>query len=154
MVVSILNLIGLVGFLVAAAVIDQRTQKIPNRLLIWMLAYRGVTLLVQILLDTDYMKDILMEALLGGLIVCLFLPVWRFSKGGIGMGDLKLFAVVGLYVGRREILPVMLISLVLAFAVMVWKRIRGKLARGEAISFGPFIAAGTLLEVLAQFAVR
>ena len=80
--------------------------------------------------------------LMGGLI---FLPVRLIRKDSIGMGDIKLYAVIGLYMGGRNVLSVEIMSLVVAviygFVMMAKKKNEEK---GK-ISLGPCIAIGTLL---------
>ena len=94
-------------------------------------------------LDTEY----LVNALTGGLIGASPFLVRLISKGGIGMGDIKLFAVVGLYVGKEDILRAMFFSLVLALIVLLGKRIRKQIGRKDQVSFGPYVAVGTILMV-------
>ena len=64
---------------------------------------------------------------------------------GMGMGDVKLAAVMGLYLGR-SVAP----ALVIGFAagalmgILLMAR-RGASARKQAIAFGPFLALGGLI---------
>ena len=64
------------------------------------------------------------------------------------MGDIKLFTMVGLYVGKEDILRAMFLSLLLALIVLAVRKLRKRLAKREEVSFGPFVAVGTMLMVL------
>jgi leader peptidase (prepilin peptidase) / N-methyltransferase len=62
--------------------------------------------------------------------------------GGMGMGDVKLAAVMGLFLGV-EVIPAMLIGLLAGSLVGIGMMVRlGAAARKRAIPFGPFLALG------------
>jgi leader peptidase (prepilin peptidase) / N-methyltransferase len=64
---------------------------------------------------------------------------------GMGMGDVKLVAVMGLYLGRA-VAPAMLIAFAAGAAVGLGLMARrGSTARKQAIPFGPFLALGGVL---------
>jgi len=80
--------------------------------------------------------------LLGG---GLFLLIAVVSNGGMGGGDIKLMAVLGLWFGWQHLLLLMMLSFVsgalISVALLAFK-IKG---RKEAIPFGPFIALAAYL---------
>ena len=64
---------------------------------------------------------------------------------GMGMGDVKLAAVMGLYLGR-SVAPALLIGFAVGALVgIVMMARRGASARKQAIPFGPFLALGGLV---------
>ena len=81
-------------------------------------------------------------ALIGGGI---FLLAHFISKGGVGMGDVKLFAVIGFYVGNGSIMAAAFLSVmagaVYSITMLLFKKIKLK----EEIPFAPFIFVGTIL---------
>ena len=91
----------------------------------------------------------LLNALLGmavgiGLIGLPFL----IYRQGMGMGDMKFGALIGLMVGFPHILAALLLSVVsggLIAGLLLLLRIKG---RRDAIPFGPFMAAGTFVTLL------
>jgi prepilin peptidase CpaA len=95
-----LFLAGLVVLTAAAAVHDSRSGVIPNRLLAWPagLAFIGH------LLAGAWSGGLLgagagaLSAVLGA-VACAVVPVLLYRAGGIGGGDVKLLAVVGLLIG-------------------------------------------------------
>lgn len=141
----ILRVSILSSFLPLVAVIDHREMIIPNRILLWMLTYWGLAMVLQVWQMGYPDPDVLLDFILGGLIGASPLLVRLVSKGGIGMGDIKLFAIVGLYVGKQDILRAMFLSLVIALFVLLGRKLRKKLEKKQEVSFGPFVAVGTML---------
>jgi leader peptidase (prepilin peptidase) / N-methyltransferase len=77
----------------------------------------------------------------------LFLVVLAYPKG-MGLGDVKLAAVMGLFLGRN-VAPAILVALLagsLLGAVMIARD--GAAARKRAIPFGPFLALGGFVGLL------
>jgi leader peptidase (prepilin peptidase)/N-methyltransferase len=68
---------------------------------------------------------------------------------GMGMGDVKLVAMMGLYLGRA-VAPAVLIGFLVGAVVGVGLIARrGSEARKQAVPFGPFLALGGIVGVLA-----
>jgi leader peptidase (prepilin peptidase) / N-methyltransferase len=77
----------------------------------------------------------------GGLLLLVAIAYPR----GMGMGDVKLAAVMGLYLGRA-VAPALLIGFAAGALVGVGMMLRhGAAARKRAIPFGPFLALGGLV---------
>jgi leader peptidase (prepilin peptidase) / N-methyltransferase len=73
--------------------------------------------------------------------------------GGMGMGDVKLAAAMGLFLGV-EVIPAMVIALLAGSLVGIAMMIRlGAAARKRAIPFGPFLALGGVVALLAGHAL-
>ena len=71
----------------------------------------------------------------------LFLVALAYPRG-MGMGDVKLAAVMGLYLGRA-VAPALLIGFAVGAVVgLVMIARRGASARKQAVPFGPFLALG------------
>jgi prepilin signal peptidase PulO-like enzyme (type II secretory pathway) len=86
-------------------------------------------------------------ALAGG----VFLLPALFTGGiGMGMGDVKLAAFVGLALGLEHVAPAMLITALGGGAVALFLLLTGLRKRGEPIPYAPFIAAGGLAALLWQ----
>ena len=68
--------------------------------------------------------------------------MWR-GYDGLGLGDAKLFAAGGAWVGLSGLPTVLLISCVSALALVVARHGAGRtVAPGEMMAFGPFLAFG------------
>ncbi len=82
----------------------------------------------------------------GGLLLLAALAY----PGGMGMGDVKLAAVMGLFLGRA-VAPAILVGLIAGVAVgaVVIARKGAAEGRRTRIPFGPFLALGALVGVFA-----
>jgi leader peptidase (prepilin peptidase)/N-methyltransferase len=136
--------IGLILLLVPAALIDIEYRIIPNKLNAAGAAY---ALVVGIALDPSGQPERLIAAVAAGgflLLAALAYP------GGMGMGDVKLAAVMGLFLGRA-VAGAMLIALLagVLFGAAVIARKGPRAGRKTAVPFGPFLAFGGLVAVFA-----
>jgi leader peptidase (prepilin peptidase)/N-methyltransferase len=86
----------------------------------------------------------------GGLALAVIAASAKMTgKAGWGVGDLKLLAALGAWVGWYGVLPVVLFSSVLAVAwIYGYRWYMGK--RLKQIPFGPFLALGGWLALLYQ----
>lgn len=132
--------IALVTLVVPMTLIDLDTRLIPNRLL---LPFAVLAIVIVVALDQDF----LVEALIGGAagFLFFFLAALAYPKG-MGMGDVKLTGVLGLYLGRA-IGPAILFALVSGVVVgaVIMARLGAREGRKTAVPFGPFLGAGALL---------
>jgi len=134
----------LVAFLVPIALIDLDHRIIPNRL-------TGPAAVLAIVLGTVLDPGGEVERLIAGAAAAgaLLVPS-LLHPNGMGMGDAKLVGVLGLYLGRG-VAPAFLVALVVGTAVGVAIMMRKGLADGRktAVPFGPFLALGGVVGVLA-----
>src|SRR4051812_26031244 len=107
--------LGLVTLLVPMTLIDLEHRIIPNRLLA---PFAVLALALGLTLDPSYVPEQLIAgAAAGG----FFLAAAMAKPGGMGMGDVKLVAVLGLYLGRAVVPGIFfgLIAGVLVGAVII-----------------------------------
>ncbi len=64
---------------------------------------------------------------------------------GMGMGDLKLAAALGLLLGWPDILVAILLSFMLGASYSIFKIVFGGLHLKDAVPFGPFIVLGVIV---------
>lgn len=142
------------GVLAALSAIDIEHYRLPDRVVLPSLVV-SVPLVAVISLVED-VPDAIRYALVGGAVYFGFLFVAHLiSPRGMGFGDVKLAAVMGLYVGWLGtsvteavalVLWAMLIGFaagsVFGFAVLVRRR------RNRPFPFGPFLALGAVAAVL------
>ena len=142
-VIRYLILLAVLGII---AWIDQHERRIPNRILLILLWIRIVLLIMEWILIPSMGMPLLISSLLGLLLGGgMFLLAHFITRGGVGMGDVKLFAVIGTYVGGGSIMAlVFLTALVSAFYSIVML-IRKKIKLKEEIPFAPFVLIGTIL---------
>lgn len=121
---------------------DLEQRIIPNVVLL-----AGAVLCLAIAIPTDpggLPERLISAAAAGGI---LFLVVLAYPKG-MGLGDVKLTATMGLFLGRA-VGPAVLIALFAGTAVGLTLIARhGSQARKMAIPFGPFLAFGGVVAML------
>jgi leader peptidase (prepilin peptidase)/N-methyltransferase len=137
------------GLLVAISLIDLRYRKIPNRLVYPALAASALLVGVADLagggLDASEAAVGFLAYGLGMLVIALIAP------RGMGMGDVKLGALIGLVLGSLglEYVAVAAGAAVLLGGVGAIVALLGGAGRKTAIPFGPFMAAGAALATFA-----
>lgn len=117
-----------------AAVVDARTRRIPNELIVVGLA---VGPLVNIGSRTLSSGSSLRSALTGGgvslalgLVVCAIVPLVLFRMGAMGGGDVKLLAVAGVFAGPLLGMQIQFAAFVMGSALaMVQLAFNGQLKR-------------------------
>jgi leader peptidase (prepilin peptidase)/N-methyltransferase len=135
--------IAFVLLLVPVTFIDLDHRIIPNRLMLV-----GTVLGPALVLLTDpgaIVEHLIAAAAAGGFLLAAAVA----RPGGMGMGDVKLAAVMGLFLGR-DVGPAMLVALVagsLLGAVIIARQ--GAAGRKTAVPFGPFLALGGVVGLLA-----
>jgi leader peptidase (prepilin peptidase) / N-methyltransferase len=129
--------------LAAVTLTDLERRIIPNKILI-VAAVLGVA--IAAIGDPGSLPErAIAAAAAGGL---LFLAALAYPRG-MGMGDVKLAAVMGLFLGRN-VAPAILVALLAGSLVGLAMIARhGAAARKRAIPFGPFLALGGVVGLLA-----
>ena len=131
-----------VSMLLAITLTDIEWRIIPNKIL---LVGSVIGLAVVAVADPGSVPERLAAAVGAGGV--LFLAALAYP-GGMGMGDVKLAAAMGLFLGV-EVIPAMLIALLAGSMVGIAMMIReGAAARKRAIPFGPFLALGGVAGLL------
>lgn len=130
---------ALAGFLAcvlaAIAVVDLRTLRIPNRIV---LPATAVVLLVRTVLLPASLPGYLLAAVLTATL--LLIPS-LFNAAWMGMGDVKLGLLLGATLGSAA-LGALFIAFFACFPVAVALLVRG---RNKSLPFGPFMAFGALV---------
>lgn len=132
-----------VTMLTAITLTDLELRIIPNRILI---VAAGLGLAIVIATDPAGLPErAIAAAAAGGL---LFLAALAYPRG-MGLGDVKLAATMGLFLGRN-VAPALFVALLAGTLVGLGIVARqGMSARKSAIPFGPFLALGGVVGLLA-----
>jgi leader peptidase (prepilin peptidase) / N-methyltransferase len=136
--------VALVLLLVPVTLIDLDHRIIPNKLMIV-----GAVLAPALVLLTA--PDDLVEHLIAGVAAGGFflLAVLAYPRG-MGVGDIKLAAVLGLFLGR-DVGPAVFLALITGTLVGALIMARKGVAEGRktAVPFGPFLALGAVVALFA-----
>ncbi len=135
----------------AVALIDIRHGIIPDAL---NLAIAGLGLAQA--LSADGVQAAIMAATEGVATGAIFWLLRRLyfmlrSIDGLGLGDVKLLAAAAIWIGITGVPTLILIAALAALAVVAGLQLAGnRMSRRTALPFGPFLALGLLLTLLAQ----
>jgi leader peptidase (prepilin peptidase) / N-methyltransferase len=132
-----------VTMLAAVTLTDLERQIIPNKILI---AGALAAVAIAAIADPGSLPErAIAAAAAGGLLFAAALAYPR----GMGLGDVKLAATMGLFLGRN-VAPAILVALLAGALVGLAMIAReGAAARKRAIPFGPFLALGGVVGLLA-----
>ncbi|HEX4759915.1 MAG TPA: prepilin peptidase [Thermoleophilaceae bacterium] len=140
------ELIGLIPFtavLIAVTFIDLQYKIVPNKIMIPAAVYGLATALA-------FRTHALPELLIAGAgAFTFFLLAALIHPKGMGMGDVKLAGVMGLYLGRL-VIPALVIAFLVGSVVGIGLVMRyGARSRKVGVPFAPFMAFGGLVAMLA-----
>ena len=143
---KIISQMLLIAALPGIAMIDKAEQIIPNRILGMLVLARLGIFAADVFLTPDQVVVSILGMVSGAVFgSALFLFVRLFARQGIGMGDIKLFAVIGMYMGGMSVIYSMLASFLIAAVCGICMLARKQMNLKDSISFGPYIAIGTIL---------
>ena len=141
----------LIVFGYAASVIDIKEKRIPNALVLAILAGWILTVIPQLFYDIEPTLTLIMDGALGSAICgALLLLVYFISRKGLGGGDVKFMAAAGLYLGFQGVLPAILVGSILAGLAGGVLILLKKIGRKDSIPLAPFLYAGILFTVFFQ----
>ena len=137
-------------WLVTLGYIDLKKKIIPNNMILLGLAFWAVLFLVDIFAAGNNWMDVLVFSGAGGLLCggVLFV-IALVVKSALGMGDVKMFFVLGLLYGLTDTYSILLFSMVLMAVVSLVLLIAKKVTTKTAVPMAPFVAAGFLLSIIA-----
>jgi leader peptidase (prepilin peptidase)/N-methyltransferase len=135
-------LLPFAAMLIAVADIDLEHRIVPNKILLPMAVW-GVAA------SAFVRPDALPELLIAGAAAFAFLlAAALIHPGGMGMGDVKLAGVMGLYLGASiapALLAAFLSGSLVGVGMLVWHGAEG---RKRGVPFAPFLALGGILALL------
>jgi leader peptidase (prepilin peptidase) / N-methyltransferase len=137
--------IVLVTALIPITLIDFEHRIIPNKI-------TGPAAIVAILIGAILDQDYIVEQLIAGAAAGGFflLAAIAYPKG-MGMGDVKLAGVLGLYLGRGvglALLVGLIAGVIVGAAIMT--RVGARAGRKTAVPFGPFLALGGIVAIFSS----
>lgn len=129
------------SFFALIALLDLKYRIIPN-----LLIYPAI--LVVLVLQLASGTHTPLSIVLGGCLAFgMFVLAARFRPGGLGGGDVKLAALIGLAFGFPQVLWALIIGIGAGGLVAVWLMARGY-QRQSAIPYAPFLCLGAMVALL------
>ena len=141
---------AVVAILLALALIDWDTTVLPDALTLPLL-WAGL-----LAAALGWLPGLTLTQSLAGVAagyLSLWSVYWLFKlatgKEGMGYGDFKLLGALGAWLGWQAILPIVLMASVLGAVIGLVMKAGGSLREGRFVPFGPFLAGGGLVVMLA-----
>lgn len=133
--------------LLAMAVIDFRTQLLPDALTLPLL-WAG--LLYQLVIQPIPLTDAVIGAMAGYLVLWSFYWLFKLITGkeGMGYGDFKLLAALGAWLGWQYLPLVLILSAGLGAVVGILIQLAIPRLRGAPLPFGPWLALAGWIALL------
>lgn len=130
--------------------IDLRERIIPNSLIVAGLLLWLVLVLIDILIGGTPWDKLLVFSALGG-IVCggLLFVIALVVKSALGMGDVKMFFVLGLLYGLTDVYGILVFTVIAMGIVSIGLLITKKVNTKTMIPMAPFAVLGFFLSILA-----
>ena len=132
---KLLTSLVFVSLCIPIVVIDLHHQIIPDQLNLW----GAVMGLLAAAVSHAAFLDVLAGGLAGGVIMLLIAIV---SRGGMGGGDIKMMAWIGLFLGLKMTMLALFLSFIVGGLASLFLILSGRKRRKDFIPFGPFLAVG------------
>lgn len=129
----------LISMLMIIFVTDIKYMLIPNKVLLFFLPFLVV---MRVITPLDPWHLSLSGAIVGYVLLAIIIIV---SKGGMGAGDMKLFAVLGIVLGPYKVLLTFFLAALFGAiigSILIWTKIIDK---KQPIPFGPYIVLATII---------
>ena len=129
----------LISFLVIITISDLAYMLIPNKIILFFFPFFIITRIVSPL--TPW-YDMMIGAIVGYIIIALIIVL---SRGGMGAGDMKLFFILGIVLGWKEVLFTLFLASLLGACIGLILRSLQTIERRQPIPFGPYIAMAAII---------
>lgn len=126
--------------LVAIAAYDLRYRIVPNKLI-----YPGIGIAILL----SYWWIGLTQSIIGGALGFLFMAIFLFLfRQDVGMGDVKMAAMVGLMVGFPLVMLSLALSVLLGCLVSIGLLLSKRMKRWGRLPFAPFLSIGAIVTLI------
>lgn len=123
------------SFLLVIFLVDYKEMIIPNEFNIGI----GILAIIKMAITQSYWTELLGFAVCGVTILLIVV-----ITNGMGMGDAKMFAVLGLWFGLKNGLFVLFFSIIVGAVLSVFLLMTKVKTRKDRIPFGPFISLAAI----------
>ena len=128
--------------LLAQSLVDYEIQELPPELN-YTIAFMGV---VRLLTDLQHWKDYVIGAVLVSGFFLLIGLIRYSGQEAMGGGDVKLMAALGLLLGWKSILLVMILGCLLGAVIHLILMLI--LKKSRVLAFGPYLSAGAIITMI------
>ena len=139
---------GFAATLVAASFIDWETTLLPD---VFTMNLLWVGLVAAALGYTVPLADAVWGLVAAAVALGGISKLWKLLRGsdGMAMGDVKLLAALGAWLGWSMLIPIVLVASAVGAVVGIGMKLTGALREGRYVPFGPFLSGAALLVLFA-----
>ena len=145
--ISFLPMIPLAYFGARLSIVDFKSHRLPNKLVGWFVAVEILIMGIIEWMASDFAR--LLTALgVAAATMISYVLLYLFSRGSLGMGDVKFAFPLGLCVGwysANQWLLAIFVSFLIAGLVSVIGLVTKRITRKSRLAFGPYMFLGTFL---------
>ena len=134
--------LAVIVLLTAAAIIDIKERRIPDKLVF---AGAAIGLIFSLFDSNRGFLDSLIGGVTAGLVLLL---IHYITKGGLGLGDVKLFGCAGIYLGLESTVSAMLLAAATSGLFSLVLICINRDNKKRELPFAPFILMGVLTAVI------
>ena len=141
--------------LIMDAFADIKAQIIPNGLNFTGFLAGSILIYYTTIQDAMAGVDLLLGMLIGGgifALIALFAYI-AYKKEGMGMGDVKLMAVLGMFFGVYNTIQIFILSFAVAAVASIFLMIAKIKKSSDYMAFGPFIVMSALITMFIPYTV-
>lgn len=141
-----LKVLMLTTLLWPCAWFDFTELRIPNKILLAGCVGRAALLVAELLTAREGLQDTLISETVAAAVLVLATLLCRLVvPKSVGFGDMKLLALMGLFLGTDGIWATMLFSMLIAFVAAVALLIAKRVKKKDALPFAPSLLCGSVL---------
>lgn len=135
--------------LLLVAQTDYTYMIIPNMCSEILLAAGIMSILAEVILDRDNVAAWTLNCILSALITLVILTLMsKLTKGGIGLGDVKIFSSLSFLCGLRCVFATLMMALIICALVSIVLILLKKKTMKDALPLGPFIYFGYGISII------
>ena len=140
--ICLLSLLGPIAY------VDFTETRIPNTYIMLGLIYRGILIPMELLFVREIFLSTILSEIVAALALFLAAILCRICiKNSIGAGDVKLFFVMGLFLGLNGIWSAILLSLFVSFFIALFLLLTKRKTKKDSMAFGPALTVGTFISI-------
>ena len=131
------------------AIIDAKVKAIPTFLVYIAALVRIIGILLELFVQKWTFSETVLFSLVGALVGGGIIAVCKlFSKNGVGIGDIRMFALIGLFLGLYGLVNIMFYSMFMAAITGIVLLISKKAARKTQLAMAPFVFIGLNIYII------
>lgn len=138
-----IRLLVLTFCMLSIGIIDWYTKRIPNVIVLFLLITRIVMIVPEYFVYNEHVKTYLIASAVGFIVSFLFmLAISLMTKGGLGMGDVKILSCIGFMVDLELAFYSLLFGLIMCMFYSIYLIFLKHKNKKSTVPFGPFIYMG------------